>query len=149
MRKSAPSIGASTTNGAVIRSLGRAATKVVVFQWPCGTLATSRSPRGQRPRSLAMLVEVPVSSMKTSLVGSSRGCRCFQLARATRTSSRSCSAARRLFFEADVVPIEEPPHTTGPDHDTVLPQLAPALLHPHIRLRHNQRHQQLLVCIPS
>ncbi len=28
---------------------------------PCGTFATSRSPRGLRPRSLAMLVEVPVS----------------------------------------------------------------------------------------
>src|SRR5260370_27431493 len=140
-------MGGSTTNGAVIRSLRRAATKVVVFQWPCGTLATSRSPRGQRPRSLAMLVEVPVSSMKTSLVGSSRGCRCFQLARATRTSSRSCSAARRLFFEADVVPIEEPPHHTGADHDTVLPQLAADFLQRQIRLRSNQSQQQLLVRI--
>src|SRR6266513_1801127 len=94
-----------------------------------------------------MLVEVPVSSMKTSLVGSSRGCRCFQLARATRTSSRSCSAARRLFFEADVVPIEEPPHHTGADHDTVLPQLAADFLQRQIRLRSNQSQQQLLVRI--
>src|SRR5260370_17214279 len=95
-----------------------------------------------------MLVEVPVSSMKTSLVGSSRGCRCFQLARATRTSSRSCSAARRLFFEADVVPIEEPPHHTGADHDTVLPQLAADFLHRRFRLRTNQSQQPPLLPTP-
>lgn len=50
-------------------SCRRPATKVVIFQWPCGTLATSRWPRGQRSRSLVMLVEVPVSSMKTISCG--------------------------------------------------------------------------------
>src|SRR5258708_38743563 len=102
----------------------RPATKVVIFQWPCGTLATSRLPRGQRPRSLVMLVEVPVSSMKTNLLGSSRGCSCFQFARAVRTSSRSCSAACRLFFEGDVVAVAKPPHRTGADLDAALAQPA-------------------------
>src|SRR5262249_21167328 len=62
-----PFIGESTTNGAVMRSCRRPATKVVTFQWPFGTLATSRCPRRQRPRSRVMLVEVPVSSTKMSL----------------------------------------------------------------------------------
>jgi hypothetical protein len=48
-----------------MRSWRRTATKVVIFQWPRGTLATNRFPHGQRPRNLVMLVEVPVSSMKT------------------------------------------------------------------------------------
>ncbi len=34
-----------------------APTKVVVFQWPCGTAHARRSPFGQRPRLRAMLVE--------------------------------------------------------------------------------------------
>jgi len=48
----------------------RPATKVVVFQWPCGMEARSRSPRGARPRVRAILVDAHVSSMKTSLSGS-------------------------------------------------------------------------------
>jgi len=32
--------------GAVIASRRKPAVKVVVFQWPCGTLARQRSPRG-------------------------------------------------------------------------------------------------------
>lgn len=45
--------------------------KVVVFQWPCGTPARQRSPRGARPRRRAILVDSPVSSIKTSFAGSS------------------------------------------------------------------------------
>jgi hypothetical protein len=44
-----------------------------------------------------------VSSMNTSRVELSMACRRFQHRRARATSGRSCSAARRLFFEADVV----------------------------------------------
>jgi len=36
-------------------------------------LGNERLPRGQRPCTLVMLVEVPVSLMKTSVLGSSRG----------------------------------------------------------------------------
>ena len=35
--------------GAVMPPVRRAATNVVVFQWPCGTGQTSRSPTGARP----------------------------------------------------------------------------------------------------
>jgi hypothetical protein len=61
------------THGAVSAFVRSPATKVVVFQWPCGTLVISRSPRGARPRSRAMLVEVPVSSIKTKRSGLSLG----------------------------------------------------------------------------
>jgi hypothetical protein len=95
----------------------RPATNVVIFQWPCRILATSRVPRRQRPGSRVMLVEVPVSSMKMSLFGSSRGCSRFQSARAVRTSARSCSDACRLSFERDAVAVAEPPYRTGGDND--------------------------------
>jgi hypothetical protein len=42
------------------------------LQWPCGTPAVSRDPRGAHPRSGAMLVLVHVSSMKTRRDGSIR-----------------------------------------------------------------------------
>src|SRR5271165_3787236 len=125
----------------------RPATKVVIFQWPCGTLATSRLPRGQRPRSLVMLVDVPVSSIKTNLRGSSRGCSCFHFARAVRTSSRSCSAACRLFFEGDVVAIAEPPYGTSADLDATLAQPAADFLQGQVRLGGNQLQKPWLVSI--
>src|SRR5258708_29963525 len=123
----------------------RPATKVVIFQWPCGTLATSRLPRGQRPRSLVMLVEVPVSSMKTNLLGSSRGCSCFQFARAVRTSSRSCSAACRLFFEGDVVAVAKPPHRTCADLDAALAPPAAGFFQRQVRLVGASLHPPMLM----
>src|SRR4029077_13946031 len=95
-------------------TLFRSATKVVFSQWRCGTLPTSRSPRGARPRSRAILVEVPVSSMKTSRSGASLACLSDHAVRAAATSGRSFSAARTLFFEADAVAVEEPPDRTEP-----------------------------------
>ncbi len=41
-------------------SIRRAATKVVVFQWPCGIAARSRWPFGARPRMRAMFVAAQV-----------------------------------------------------------------------------------------
>ena len=35
-------MGPSSTNGATIARLRRPATKVIVFQWPCGTWKTTR-----------------------------------------------------------------------------------------------------------
>jgi hypothetical protein len=49
-----------------------------------------------RPRSRAILVEVPVSSMKTSRSGWSLGCLFVHAVGAAATSGRSCSAARTL-----------------------------------------------------
>ena len=104
-----PFIARSMTKGAAMRSCRRPATKVVVFQWPCGTALTSRLPRSARPRRLAMLVVVPVSSMKTSRAGSRPGWPSFQAVRAAATSARACSAACAVFFKADAVsPVEAP-----------------------------------------
>jgi hypothetical protein len=68
-----PFIGWSMTNGAVTAPQRSPATKVVIFQCPCGTRPTSRLPRGARPRVRTILVLVPVSSMNTSRAGSSEG----------------------------------------------------------------------------
>src|SRR5580692_6214225 len=56
-----------------------------------------------------MVVFTEVSSMKTRLDESSRPCCRIQRRRARATSARSCSAARRLFFEADAVALQKPP----------------------------------------
>src|ERR1700704_5786144 len=100
----------SMTNGAVMPSWRKPATKVRIFQCPHGTRPIIRRPRLARPRSRAMLVEVPVSSMNTSRAGSRSGCAAIQAARAAATSGRSCSLACTIFFEADVFGGEEPPH---------------------------------------
>ena len=42
-----------------MRSLRKAARKVAVFHWPCGTLSTSRSPFGAQPRRRVILVFGP------------------------------------------------------------------------------------------
>jgi hypothetical protein len=58
------------SRGATIPCSLSPATKVVVFQWPCGIAARRRSPRGARPYRRALLVEAQVSSIKTSDSGS-------------------------------------------------------------------------------
>ena len=70
---------------------------------------TNRSPRGQRPRSRTKLVLVAVSSINTNLAGSSRPCLRIQRRRARATSARSCSLARRLFFDGDIMSLEKSP----------------------------------------
>src|ERR1700680_414978 len=97
------------TKGAVTPSLRSAATRVNVFQWPCGTFATRRSPRGLRPYRRTILVVTAVSSMKTRRDGASDGCSAFNWARAAATSGRSCSAACSVFFNGDLVASEEAP----------------------------------------
>jgi hypothetical protein len=75
--------------------------KGLVFQWPNGAFEYRRCPLGQRPRRRVILVEVPVSSRKTSRCGSCcmRGWRLVrQCSRAWRTSERPCSLARSVFF---------------------------------------------------
>ena len=42
-------MGRSSTKGAIMPRMVSPATKVVVFQWPCGTPTRKRSPRRQRP----------------------------------------------------------------------------------------------------
>ena len=66
-------IGPSRTMGAVMLSTRSSPVKVDVFQCPCGTAARHRSTFRARPRSLAILVEAPVSSMNNRLCGSMSG----------------------------------------------------------------------------
>src|SRR3954465_13158231 len=73
------------------------ATKVIVFQCPCGTDAINRSPRGQRPLSRTMFVLVAVSSINTSLAGSSMPCSRIQRRRARATSAPFLPAPRSVF----------------------------------------------------
>src|SRR5215475_2943588 len=113
-----PFIGPSRTNGATILSWRRPATKVMVFQCPCGAYPISRRPRAQRPRSLTILVVVAVSSIKTSRARSSKPCSRIQRRRARATSARCCSAAYRLFFKADIVTKEEAPNGAATAGDT-------------------------------
>ena len=55
-----------------MRSHRKATRKVSVRHRPCGTFATRRAPRRQRPCRRVMLVLAEVSSMKTRRLGSSR-----------------------------------------------------------------------------
>src|SRR6201999_2554449 len=77
----------------------------------------TRGPRGPRPCWRTIAVLVPVSSMKTSLLGSSEGWLWRQALRACATSSRSCSAACSIFFKADLPAGEKAPHRAVADHN--------------------------------
>src|SRR5438270_4251964 len=62
-----------------------------------------------RGRYDASLAEAPVSSMKTSLVGSRSSCPANHSRRRFWTSARCCSSACAVFFEGDLVTVEEAP----------------------------------------
>src|SRR6266516_985528 len=81
----------------------------MVFRCPCGTDPINRSPREQRPLSRTMLVLVAVSSINTNRAGLSIPCSLIQRRRARATSGRSCSAARRLFFDSYIMSLEKSP----------------------------------------
>src|SRR5947209_7432016 len=120
MRKLSAFIGRSSSHGASMRSRRSAATKVMVFQCPYGTLLRSRAPRGPQPRSGAMLVLVQVSSIKTRRSGSIRvhrdwlieRCRgsTFTLRGLVAELAERCSAASTVFFEAESLGVHEAPH---------------------------------------
>src|ERR1700747_486641 len=133
-RKIVPFTGRSITNGATIPSWRSPTTRVMVFQWPWGTDPTNRSPRGQRPRSLTKLVLVAVSSMNTNLAGSSRPCLRIQRRRARATSARSCSVARRLFFDGDIMSLEKSPDRGTPPWNSLLAHRHNDLVQGQIRL---------------
>src|SRR5689334_18538112 len=142
-RNIGPFMAPSITNGAVIPRRRKAPTKVTVFQAPCGAYASSRSPRGARPRSRTIAVLVQVSSMNTSRAGSNMPCSRIQRRRARATSARFCSCAYRLFFKADVVPIEEPPHRTAAAGNSSLAHRCDDLVQRQVRLLLNQIQQKL------
>src|ERR1035437_4076498 len=142
-RNVSPVIAPSSTKGAVIPLWRRAATKVMVFQCPCGTRPTSRSPRGQRPLSRTIFVLAAVSSMNTNRVESSMPCSRIQRRRAQATSARSCSAARRLFFERDLVSSEKPPERGAAAGDPPLAHRDKHLVERQIRLFRDQGEQPI------
>src|SRR6202795_1450730 len=81
-----------------------------------------------------MLVFTEVSSMKTRLDESSRPCCRIQRRRARATSARSCSAARRLFFDADAVALQKPPQCAAAATKPLLAQGRDELVERPVRL---------------
>ena len=140
-RKIVPFIGPSITKGATIPSWRSPTTRVMVFQWPWGTDPTNRSPRGQRPRSRTKLVLVAVSSINTNLAGSSRPCLRIQRRRARATSARSCSLARRLFFDGDIMSLEKSPDRGATAWNSLLAHRRNNLIQGQIRLLGYQTQQ--------
>src|SRR3954471_21233532 len=107
--KLSPSIGPSRTQGASIRSQRNAARKVVVFQWPCGTLAVSLVPRGAQPRKCHI-------GLGPGLVDKHQAPR-FDLALILRPLRAPAGDVRTVafagddaFFLAEVLGVDELPH---------------------------------------
>src|SRR5579863_5617553 len=90
-----------------------------------------------------MLVFTEVSSMKTRRDESRSPCSRIQRRRASATSARSCSAARRLFFEGDLVSIEKPPKRGAAACDLALSHRAKHLVQRQIWLPCNQGEQPI------
>ena len=85
-----------------------------------------------------MLVLTAVSSIKTRWAGSSRPCSRIQRRRARATSARCRSAARRLFFEGDVMTLEEPPQRAPAAANSPFAQRCEQFLEGGIRLFFNK-----------
>jgi hypothetical protein len=93
------------------------------------------------------LVLAAVSSINTSRAGSSRPCCRIQRRRARATSGRACSAARRLFFEGDVVPDKEPRQSAAASGETPPTHQLYRLVQRQIRMLGNQRQQPIRVLL--
>src|SRR5271167_3260683 len=115
---------------------------VTVFQFPCSTFWTSRSPCGARPYRRVIVVETLVSSMNTSFLGSRFLCSRCNALRAAATSGRSCSAARRLFFKGQLQMMQKPGDRRLANRDLFLPQSVLEFGQRNIRLlRYHLPHQ--------
>ena len=75
-----------------------------------------------------------LSSINTSLAGSRNPCSRIQRRRALATSARCCSAARKLFFNSDVMACEEAPKCGAAAVDSVLAHRRNDLIQRQIRL---------------
>jgi hypothetical protein len=109
-----------------------APTKVVVFQWPCGTPTLGLSPRGRRPWRRAMLVEAQVSSMNIRRSGSRSSWPSNHSSRRFRMSGRSCSAARAVFFARDLVALEEAANRAIAEDQTPIGQTTARFFQRHV-----------------
>lgn len=84
-----------------------------------------------------MLVLTAVSSRNTSRAGSSRPCSRIQRRRARATSARCRSAACRVFFEGDLVPVEKTPERAAAGPNPLPAQDRNGLYQSHIGLFSN------------
>jgi hypothetical protein len=96
-----------------------------------------------------MLVLTAVSSIKTRWAGSSSPCSRIQRRRARATSARCRSAARRLFFEGDVMTLEEPPQRAPAGANSPSAQCCEQFLEGGIRLFFNKPQYQCPVLLQS
>src|ERR1700693_2886447 len=96
-----------------------------------------------------MLVFVQVSSINTSRAGSNIPCACIQRRRARTTSARCCSAACKVFFKADVAPIEEPPNRGAAARDSSFLRRRNDLVQRQVWLLGNQNQQEFCVIFSS
>src|SRR5208282_2221231 len=128
----------SSTIGAVILLWRKAATKVIVCHVPSGTVPITLTPQGARPLSRTMFVLTAVSSINTSRAGSNMPCSRIQRRRARATSARCRSAACRLFFNGDVVPVEKPPERAAAGFNPPLAQFCNRLYQGQVVLFGNQ-----------
>jgi hypothetical protein len=81
-----------------------------------------------------MLVVIAVSSRNTSRAGSSRPCSRIQRRRARTTSARSRSAACRLFFKRDLVPLEKTRQRAAAGSNPMPSQLCDGFYQSQVRL---------------
>src|SRR5262245_46140854 len=85
--------------------------------------------------------------MNTSRAGSNGPCSPIQRRRARATSARFCSAAYRVFFEADVAASEEPPHRAAAACDPAIAPRRDELVQRQARLVNNQTQPSLRVLL--
>jgi hypothetical protein len=90
---------------------------------------------------------VAVSSMNTNLAGSSRPCLRIQRRRARATSARSCSVARRLFFDGDIMSLEKSPDRGATAWNSLLAHRRNDLVQGQIRLFGYQSQQPFHVLL--
>ncbi len=74
-------------------------------------------------------------------------CSRFQRRRARATSARSCSAARRLFFEGDLMALKEAPDRGAAAGNLVLAHRGNHLVQRHVRLLLDQPQQKVRVLL--
>ena len=111
-RKVFPVTSPPSRHGAVIPLRRRPATKVIVFQCPYGTWPTSRSPRRQRPLSRNILDRQRLD-LNTSRVLYQRTLLSYPAPACPSHVGSFCLAARRLFFEGDLMTLEEALYVPG------------------------------------
>src|SRR4029453_4723195 len=112
-------------------------------QCPRGPRTIRTSPRGQTPLSPTILVLAAVSSTKTSRAGSNMPCSRIQRRGARATSARPCSAARRLFFESNLVTLKEAPDRGAAARNLVLAHRQNHFVQRQVRLLLNQTQQKI------